>query len=275
MKHHTNKRARRDSRRASVPHGGRKSRKDREIARLRLELAAERRKNADLERKLTELRSELRDSENTALYRFRSGAGSRRNAEGLRDASSRRASRYRKNSFLRYLWEAVMESPLIVFMAKLLQYFRRIRVLQIMLSIVTAVVALAAVAVLSAAMLPFLLFGTALLTMAAALRSRHMNGRLRRELAGMRIRILIPAGRNAFSKNAFFIRNARSMAVEEEVAVVVVSPFLLSTKGFGGRGAYFTARKEGERLFVVRKHYFFFLRRRVLDTLDGDITVVY
>jgi hypothetical protein len=238
-------------------------------------LAAERQKNARLERKLSALQSELNDSENALLFRFRPGAGSRRNAEGLRDASSRCARRYRKNSFLRYLWDAVIDSSLITFMSKLLQYFRRIRALQIILSIVLAAGALTAVAALSAAMLPFLLFGMGLLTITAALRSRHMNTRLRRVLTGKRIRILIPTGRKALSKNAFFIRNARSMAAEEDVAVVVVSPFLLSHKGFGGKGAYFTARTEGERLFIVRKPYFFFLRRRVLDTLDGNISVVY
>ena len=35
------------------------------------------------------------------------------------------------------------------------------------------------------------------------------------------------------------------------------------------------ARREAENLYVVRRHYFFTLRRRVLDRLDGEITVVY
>ncbi len=275
MKRHTNNRARRDRRRASVPPVREKSRKDREISRLRRELDAERRKNAHLERKLAALRNEQRTSEDTLLGRLRPTAGSRSSAEGLRDASSRSARRYRMNSFFRYLWEAVMESALITFMTKLLQYFRRIRVIQIILSIVLAAGALTAVAVLSAAMLPFLLFGTALLTMAAALRSHRMNLRLRRELAGKRVRVLIPAGKKAFSASTFFIRNARDMAADGKCAVIAVSPFLMSRKGLGGQGGYFTARKEAEGLYVVRRHYFFILRRRVLDTLDGEITFIY
>lgn len=275
MKQTNSKRARRDHRRASVPREGQKSRKDKEIARLRRELAAERRKTARLERTLSALRSESQDTEGTLLSRLRPGTGGRGSAESLRDASSLRARRYRKNSFFRYLWETVIESAPIAVMAKLLHYFRRIKVLQVILSIALAAGALTAVAVLSAAILPFLLFGTGLLTVAAALRSHRMNSRLRRELEGKRIRILIPTGRKALSKGTFFTRNARCMAAEEGVAVIAVSPYLLSTKGLGGKGAYFTARKEGEDLFIVRRHYFFILRRRVLDAMDGDVTVVY
>lgn len=272
MKSKTNKRARRDSRRASSTE---RTRKDKEIARLRRELDAEKRRNARLERKLAALHGAQGCQEDTLLGRFRLKAGSRSRAEGLRDTANRSANRYRKNSFFRYLWEAVMESALMTFMTKLLLYLRRIRVIQIVLSVLLAAGALTAVAVVSAAMLPFLLFGTALLTVAAALRSHRMNFRLRQELAGKRVRVLIPTGKKSFEENAFFIRNARSMAAEGDCAVIAVSPFLVSRRGLGGQGGYFTARKEAEGLFVVRRHYFFTLRRRVLDTLDGEITLIY
>ena len=36
-----------------------------------------------------------------------------------------------------------------------------------------------------------------------------------------------------------------------------------------------TARKEADTLYLVRSHYFFTLRRRVLDRLDSDVTVIY
>ena len=276
MKPYThNKQARRDRRRASVPRKGQKSRKDREIARLRRELTAERRKTASLERKLAALQSELKSSVEPPFSRFRPGKGNKHSAESMRDASGRRARRYRKSSFFRYLWDAVTDSAPIAVLTKLMQYFRRIRVAQIVLSVLLAVSAFTAMAVLSAVVIPFLLMGTAILTAAAAFRSHRMNIRLKKALTGKRIRILIPPGKSAFSENAFFIRNAREMAQHGEVAVIAVSPYLLSTKGLGGRGAYSNARQEADNLFIVRRHYFFTLRRRVLDTLDGDITIVY
>jgi hypothetical protein len=65
------------------------------------------------------------------------------------------------------------------------------------------------------------------------------------------------------------------MAAEEGVTVIVVTPYTVSGRGLGGRGRFFTARREADHLYVVRRHYFFTLRRRVLDRLDGEITVVY
>ena len=59
------------------------------------------------------------------------------------------------------------------------------------------------------------------------------------------------------------------------VAVLVVSPYPLSSRGLGGKGGFFTARREAEGLYLVRRHYFFMLRKRVLDALEQDITVVY
>ena len=65
------------------------------------------------------------------------------------------------------------------------------------------------------------------------------------------------------------------MASEEGVAVLVVSPYLISRRGLGGTGGFLTARKEGEEVFLLRRHYYFLMRQRVLDSFAGEVTVVY
>ncbi|MBP3667661.1 MAG: hypothetical protein J6K29_11515 [Clostridia bacterium] len=253
------------------------NRKDREIARLRRELAAERRENARLERELSDLRRELQAHrlEDKPLTRLKRKTKGTHKEERLLEEANRRAHHYRKRSFLRYLWESVMESAPVAVIAKLWQYVRRVRVVQIILSLVLAVGAVVTVAILSAAALPFLFFGTALLTLLAVMRSRRMNRLLEKELTNHRIRILVPPRGASLSLGSFFIRSARSMASERGVAVLVVTPYLVSPRGLGGKGFFFTARRETEGLYLVRRHYFFLLRRRVLDALEGDVTVVY
>lgn len=250
-----------------------KGQKDREISRLRRELALERRRAAKLEREVSDLKRQLQAHGATEKRPLRRKQAPKEAT--LLAQANQRAHHYRKISFLRYLWESVMESAPVQLLSKLIQYLRRIRAIQLILTILLALVAVVTVAVVSAAALPFLLLGAALLAMLALLRSRRMNRILRKELTDRRIRIMIPPRGHCFSENAFFLRNARAMAAEVGVTVIVVTPYLISGRGSREDGFFFTARKESDHLYLVRRHYFFILRRRVLDTLDSDITVIY
>lgn len=255
---------------------GLKGQKDREILRLKEELNAERRRAARLEREVSDLRRALQAREATEkirpLHRLRQKPP--KESRLLRQASQR-AHHYRKSSFLRYLWESIMESVPVRFLAKVIQYLRRIRAVQLILTVLLALTAIVTVAVVSAALLPFLFFGTALMTMLVWIRSRRMNRILRKELTDRRIRIMIPPRGKSFSKESFFLRNARAMAAEPDVTVLIVTPYLISGRGSGRSSSFFTARKESEGLYLVRRHYFFILRRRVLDELKSDMTVIY
>lgn len=260
------------------PAGGRKGRKDREIRRLQAQLNAERREKARLAREVSALRRELtagRSPVEQSLRRLRRGASKQPPERRLLEKATRRAHHYRQKSFPRYLWETVKESAPAVIVTKLVVYLRRVRVVRIILSLLLAVGAVATVAVLSAAVLPFLFLGAALLTVLAALRSRRMNQVLLEALRHRRVRVLVPSGKAALTEDSFFVRNARAMAAEEGVAVIVIAPYTLSSRGLGGQGAYFTARRETDDLYLARRYYFFILRRRVLDILDGEITVMY
>ncbi len=253
--------------------------KDREISRLKSELAAERRHTARLERELSDLRREMQANtlagRDQPFRRLKQQARGTHKEERLLDAANRRAHHYRKGSFLRYLIESVRESAPVLVLTKLVQYLRRVRLVQTVLTVVLALGAVITVAVVSAAILPFLFFGTALLTMLALMLSGRMNRILRRELTDRRIRVLVPPRGGSLDSGSFFIRNARAMAAEENVTVIVVTPYPISGRGLGGRGRFFTARKEAEDLYLVRRHYFFVLRRKVLDAVDGEVTVIY
>ena len=167
-----------------------------------------------------------------------------------------------------------MDSTPVQVITRLVLYLRRVQVVRMTATVLLAAGAALLVAILSAALLPFLFFGTGVLSILALLQSRRMNRKLRQALDGRRVRVFIPPRGGALNANSFFIRNARAMA-DEGVAVIVVTPYLVSVRGLGGRGGFFTARREADGLYLVRRHYFFFLRRHVLDSLEEPITVVY
>ncbi len=259
-----------------------KRHKDREIARLRQELTTERRRTAELERELASLKKEQKENAlattDRPLRTLKQKAGGTHKEERLLDTSARRASRYRKSTYLRYLLESVRESLPVQLIKSFSKYFRRVKSVQTVSTIVLALAAVITVAVISTTVLLFMFLGISLVILLALLiylRSRRMNHILSRELADRRIRVLVPPRGPALNPGSFFIRNARAMAGEDNVAVIIVSPYLCSCCGAGGRGGFFIARKEAEGLYIVRRHYFFVLRRKVLDALKGDVTAIY
>lgn len=259
-----------------------KRHKDREIARLRRELVAERRHTAELERELASLKREQKENAlattDQPLRKLKQKAGGTHKEERLLDTANRRAARYRKNTYLLYLLESVRESLPVQLIKSFSKYFRRVKSVQTVVTIVLALAAVVTVAVISTTVLLFLFLGITLLILLALLiylRAKHMNHVLEQAMTDRRIRILVPPRGPALNRGSFFIRNARAMACEDNVAVLIVSPYLFSNRGAGGRGGFFIARKEAEGLYIVRRHYFFVLRRKVLDALGGDVTAVY
>ncbi len=256
--------------------------KEQTIGRLRRELDKERRHNAALEREVALLKQELkileeRDSDTISLPRRKPKGADPRLVAGnkMREASSRRAHHYRRNSYLRYLFESMMESLPVRIISTLLTYLRRLRVVRVVATIVVAVGTVVLVTILSAALLPILFFGTAFLAIWSGLRSRRMNRILRQKLRGKHLRVFFPPRGTSLVKDSFFIRQARAMAQKEDVAVLIVSPYSLSRRGIGKKKFYFTAREEEPDIFMVRRPYFFFVRKRVLDVTDPDMTVIY
>ena len=249
----------------------------REIAKLKRELSAAKREIAKLKRELSASRQGTRNGI-TATNIFFSPwrqATAIPQRDRLAAEAQRLARRFRASSLFRYLWITVTESAPATLFYRLWLYLRRVKLIQTVLSLTVAVGTLAAVAALWVAVLPFLILGVGGLTLWISLRARRMSRRLEESLAGQRIRVLIPSRGKALRTGSFFIRWAQSMGHEEGVTVLVISPYLLSPKGLGGKGFFLTARKEADGVYILRRHYYFALRRRVLDGLWDEITVVY
>lgn len=253
--------------------------KDRELARLRSELASERSHSAKLEREIAKLKQELKDHDHAQagqpIRRLKRRAKRGHPEDRLLDEANRHARYYRKRSFLRYVLDAVKESAAAQIYQKFRAYLRRFRLAQTLIPALLAAGAVVAVAFVSPLATLFLAAAIIFPTLFILLRFRRANRILRRELRDRRIRIMIPSKRGALEPDSFFIRNARHMAADPKVTVIVVTPYLLSGRGLGGHGSFFTVRKEADTLYLVRPHYFFAFRRRVLDRLNGDVTMIF
>jgi len=106
--------------------------------------------------------------------------------------------------------------------------------------------------------IPIFLAVTAV-TLAIALILRKQNADRILSAAAPQIDIRIPKDKDTFEKDDRFAPQS-----DKNVTVLVVSPFFLRKNGHGARqNMYICARKEADGVYLVRKYFFFYLRRRL------------
>ena len=174
-------------------------------------------------------------------------------------------------SFLGHLWDTVTHTPLYSHWKYLLTCFRRFRAVTVtlrVLAILFAILETGTLVVLSTAVflviLPLLIATMAGILITAAVESVRSNRILRKALQGRRVCILFMSD----NPTPFFARHARALA-SEGFAVLVVSPYWIAATPALNRlkksGFYCTFRAEEKDLYLIRRYYFFSLRKNVLS----------
>lgn len=164
-----------------------------------------------------------------------------------------------------YVCDIFTHAPLYSHWQNLLALFRRFRMFALILRVLTVVLTIlqtGALVILSTAIfvviLPIMLILTIAILFTAFFNSRRSNRRMEELLADRRIYVLFLTER----ENPFLTCNAKDLAVTG--AVIVVSPYWLSPKGLCRGKFYSTLRQEYPNVYLVRRYYFFNLRKHVL-----------
>lgn len=172
--------------------------------------------------------------------------------------------------FFGYAYDLIIHTSLYRQWQRLLRTVRRFRAVAVTLRILTfllTVVETGALVILSTAVflviLPLALALTLGLLLTALLESKQTNRYLSKVLAGKHVYVLFWSE----DSSSFFWQNARSLAQDEQCAVIAVSPYWISAKGLRKSPFYCTARQESHNLYLIRRYYFFRLRKRVLSGL--------
>ena len=244
---------------------------------LTRELNRERRENAKLRRQLAEARKKMAEHPSSERLEpiFKHKQMTPRQAqEQMLSESSKRAGAFSRPNYLMYLVRLITTSSLYRIVNRLFLFFRRFRLANTITTIVLVVMTAAVSAVYLMA-LPAALLVSGLFVIFGLLAARQMNKKMKTALKGKHIRVVIPPDDLSLKDDSFLARSACAMAGQSNTAVILVSPHILSMRGLGGHGPYLTARQEGNDLYIVRCHYYFILRRRVLDVLDPHMTVIY
>lgn len=173
-------------------------------------------------------------------------------------------------SLLGYLYDLITHTSLYTKWQSFLSILRRFRAVSFsikLLTILFSILETGALVILSTVLFLIILpMGSMLMLgilLTALLESKRTNKRLAARLAGKPIYILFLRDGDA---NSFQVQNARELATRG--IVLLVSPYWISAKGIYPHGFYCTVRHEAPNIFLVRRYYFFSLRRRVLGGLD-------
>lgn len=248
-------------------------------ARLLEELEAERRENQRLRQTISVLRQQLGEHDEAELIPASSKPKKPRNQQErwsqlLMDEGSNARS-FSKKSYPRYLIGVINASTLGRTIRKITLFFRRVRLVRMIVTITTAVATAILLLPVYVIVLPIVLTLTVLTAFFSLFFSFRKNKQLREALADKHIYVFVAADDACLDPASFFARSIHQLAQSPDRAVLVVSPHNLRTQGLGGRGAYLTARRECQNVYIVRRHYFFNLRRRVLRLIDERMTIVY
>lgn len=239
-----------------------------------------RRENARLYRRIEELE--------TALARARSESGAKGQSGGAEagagqfHAAIRRLRLFSAGGYGRYVAALVQTTSLWAQCQRVRLYLRRYRLLTTVFRVATRVVTLAETSAVflvwlsvSLVLLPILVLLMLMTLFFAFVRSDDTNRRLRTVLTGERV-VLVPAERRQLKNSGYFRAMVKDFAADGAICLVI-SPYFFAPRGLGGKGYYVTARREYERVYLVRKHYYFAMRRALLGkrNVAADVTYVY
>ena len=183
-------------------------------------------------------------------------------------ATQARRRSFSHKSFLQHAWSSLREATLYTRIKRLVAYFRRVRLVAVILRIAGAILTLleaGALVLLTTVLLllllpPLLLFSLAVL-LTVLVEAPRKNRALLQSTEGKRIYVLFLPTHGG----DFFKANARALAAQKNTAVIVVSPFWFSSRGLSHKRFYCTVRREYENVYLVRRYYFFSLKRHVLQ----------
>lgn len=136
--------------------------------------------------------------------------------------------------------------------------------------IIDAGAALVVMVAVFAILLPVLLTAALATLIISLVSSRSANAKIKAELE--RDVTVFFAGDGQMQKNGFFAGTVREAAARG--TVIVVSPHFFDPRGLGGRGYYVCTRREEPGVWLVRRSYYYYLRRTLLEGYAGKITYV-
>ncbi len=193
-------------------------------------------------------------------------------SEKLSDVSQKRMTEifdlYRKSrlkSTFRDVLSSVRRARPYRFWQTCLSYFRRFRMISLIVRVVGYLFALlqtGTLVLLTTALffvlLPLLLLSVGGMLLVAFLDMRKSGKKLKRLIGDKRVYVFFAAGR-------FGMAHAMELAQDDGTVCVAVSPYWISSEGQLNSRFYLNVRRESPNCFTVRRYFYFYIRKKILS----------
>lgn len=187
-------------------------------------------------------------------------------------------------NYIGFLINKIRRTRIFELWNKYMSYFRKLGVVPITIKAISYILVLvetsAALFLIATSFIVIIPLVTAIfasMIISAVVSYRTDNKRMSLAIDGKNIFVFFPRGKDELSGRSFWTSSLLDIASHKDSAVIIVSPFFLSISGLGGKHNrfYTNLRRERDNVFLVRRHYFFSLRKHVLTKNSDKLTLVY
>lgn len=191
---------------------------------------------------------------------------------------------FSKKRYVSYVYHLIRNTSVFSLYSRMIRFVRRYTFLRTTLKIITAILAIletSTVFVLATSFFIVSLPFTILISYSALLFSFFRGRSVRKTVEGMvqnkKIVIFFPPKGYDKNSNSFFCGMAREEAKRDDHFCVIVSPYFF--KGIGldksSQKRYWIARFETENILLIRRHYYFTLKKKVFADHSRSIIEIY
>ena len=190
----------------------------------------------------------------------------------------------RNPNYILYLFSLLRRSQLYHLWNGYLVVFRKFRLVSLLLRLYSYLLLLVqfgtaffVIALALLLLIPTALIGAVCVIFSALLLYGRKNRHMEQKLSGKDILVFFPSRDGEFQNGQFWRKNIDDLACKTDKpnTILVVSPFFWSFRGVFGRSPYVLVREEKPNVYLLRKHYYFSLGKKVLLKNKNSLTLIF
>ena len=194
---------------------------------------------------------------------------------------SRNRKRYSKKTMTGFVVSTVTNSSLYSIFYKITVWFKKISFLSTVLIIIKAIltaISTSAIFILFLVvlipLLPFILIAALVSCVHTLLSFKKYNEKFRSLIQDKKLLVFFPSKNDSFDPESYLGKTFSTLS-DKNTAIIAVTPYFFSSKGFGGKGGFLTCRHEMKNVYIVRRRYFFIFKRRVIKNANCETIYIY
>ena len=200
------------------------------------------------------------------------------------DERARNDALQKSSNYILYLSSILRQTQTYHLWSRYLAVFRKFRLVSLLIRLYSYLLLLLQfgtafffIAIALVLLIPVAIVSAGCVLFSALLFYGRKNRYMEHKLKDKKVYVFFPTRDGEFQNGRFWKANIAELSNKQDhtSAVLVVSPFFWSFKGIFDTSPYFLIREERKNIYLIRKHYYFSLRKKVLSKNEQLLTLIY